>query len=315
MTARRILVTGIAGFVGPHLTTRLVRDGHTVLGLGAEPSPPSLRERLAGEWIADLRDAHAVAEAIAAARPDAVVHLAAQSSAARSFEAPAETFAINVGGTWNVLEAVRAHAPHARVLAVGTGEVYGPQPPGTRTPESTPVHPVSPYALSKAAGEAVCHVVHEAHGLDVVCARAFGHIGPGQTPRFFLPAFAQQIAAIEAGRSESVLKVGNLDVVRDLCDVRDVVDAYALLLERGVAGTDYNVCRSEGVKLSDVVARLVARARVPVRVEPDPARMRPADIAYLVGDPAVIEAACPWKAATPLDRSLDDVLTEWRRPA
>jgi GDP-4-dehydro-6-deoxy-D-mannose reductase len=140
-------------------------------------------------------------------------------------------------------------------------------------------------------------------------------VGPGQTARFFLPAFAQQIATIEAGHADPVLRVGNLDVVRDLCDVRDVVDAYARLLERGVAGSDYNVCRGEGARLADVVEQLVARARVPVRVETDPARMRPADVPYLVGDPGRIAGETGWRAGTTLEKTLDEVLAEWRTRA
>ena len=165
---------------------------------------------------------------------------------------------------------------------------------------------------NEAAADQLAAAFGPAHGLDVVRARPFGHTGPGQTPRFVIPAWAQQIAAIEAGSAEPVLRVGNLEVTRDLTDVRDVAEGYCALLERGRSGAAYNLCRGEGVRLSDVVFELASLARVPVRVEPDPARMRPADLPYLVGDPARTYAECGWRATTPFAATLADVLAEWR---
>ena len=306
-----ILVTGVSGFVGAWLARELQGRGAEVHGLGPEAEAPPLA--LAGWWIADVREPEALADAIASARPAAVVHLAGQSSAARSFEIPEETFAINALGTWNLLHAVQRAAPKARVLVVGTSEVYGPQPEGARVSESAPFRPVSPYALSKAAADAFAEVFARQHQLDVIRTRSFGHTGPGQTPRFVVPSFAQQIAAIEAGKAEPVLRVGNLEVTRDLLDVRDVVRAYAVLLERGASGAAYNVCRGEGVKLTEVVRMLIEQARVPVRIEVDPARVRPADVAYLVGDPSAIERATGWRAAIAMVQTLRDVLEESRR--
>jgi GDP-4-dehydro-6-deoxy-D-mannose reductase len=306
----RVLVTGLSGFVGRHVARVLGARGARLSGLGLDEPPEG--QAIEGWFAADLRDAATLGAGVAAAAPDAVVHLAAQSSAARSFEDPGETFTINVTGTWNVLEAVHRHAPRARVLVVGTSEVYGPQPTGTRTREDATFRPVSPYALSKAAADALAERFGREHDLDVVRTRSFGHTGPGQDTRFAVPAWAKQIAAIERGDAEPVLRVGNLDVVRDLCDVRDVAEAYAALLEHGRRGEAYNVCRGEGVKLTHVVERLVALARVPIRVAVDPARLRPADVPYLVGDPAAIEKDAGWRARTVLDRTLEEVLGEWR---
>src|SRR5437016_2868579 len=263
LDASRVLITGISGFVGPHLVRALVAVGAEIHGLGPEPAPPdSARVPLASWQVADLRERESLADAIAVARPDAIVHLAGQRSAARSFEIPEETFAINALGTWYLLEAARCAAPRARVLVVGTSEVYGPQPEGTRVAESAPFRPVSPYALSKAAADAFAEVFARQHELDVIRTRSFGHTGPGQTPTFVVPAFAQQIAEIESGRAEPILRVGNLEVTRDLLDVRDVVKAYVALLERGTSGAAYNVCRGEGVKLTEIAQMLIARARV-----------------------------------------------------
>ena len=312
MTGRTVLVTGASGFVGPHLARALAAVGARVAGLGFEPEPPA-GLALAGWHVADLREPEAVADAVARARPDAVVHLAGQSSAARSFADPDATFAANVTGTRHLLEAVRKEAATARVLVVGSGEVYGPQPEGSRAGEETPFAPVSPYAASKAEAERLAEAAGRGeHGLDVVRVRAFSHTGPGQAPAFVVPGFAQQIAAIEAGGTGAVLRVGNLEVTRDLSDVRDVVRAYVALLERGTRGAAYNVCRGEGVKLTEVVRRLVGLARVPIRVEVDPARLRPADIGWLVGDPSRIARDTGWRAELPLERTLHDVLEEWR---
>lgn len=309
----RVLVTGAGGFVGPHLARALAEAGARVrgAGLGAPPAATPLED-----WLeADFAELSQASAAVGAAPIEAVVHLAGQSSAARSFEAPEETFRANVSGTWSLLEAVRTHAPAARVVIVSTSEVYGPLEPGTRATEDAPFAPVSPYALSKAAAEELTRAYADVHRLDVVRARPFGHTGPGQTPRFVLPSFAQQIAEIERGRGEPVLRVGNLDVTRDLSDVRDIVQGYVALLERGAGGEAYNLCRGEGVNLRDLVAELVSLASVPVRIEVDPARLRPADTPWLVGDPGKAAQDTGWRAERPLAGTLRDVLDEWRQRA
>lgn len=312
-TVIRVLITGVSGFVGRHLATALAGRGDEShgFGLGEPPTEP----RLAGWQAGDVLDSDAVKVAVATSRPDAVIHLAGQSSAAVSFEQPVETYRTNANGTWTLLEAVRQHAPRARVLVVGSGEVYGPQPEGSRVAEGAPFRPVSPYALSKAAADALSDAFARRHGLAVIRTRSFGHTGPGQSPVFAVPSFARQIAEIEAGRGEPVLRVGNLEVTRDLTDVRDVVAGYLALLERGRPGAAYNVCRGEGVRLSEVVRRMVARARRPIRVEVDPARVRPADLPYLVGDPSAIAHDAGWRVSTPLDVTLDATLEDWRARA
>ena len=313
LAGARVLVTGASGFVGPHLVRALAERGAHVrgAGLGVPPGGTPLEA-----WReAELSDLAQAVEAVAAAPLDAIVHLAGQSSAALSFKDPEGTFRANVNGTWSLLEAARAHTPGARVLVVSTSEVYGSIEPGTRAAETHAFVPVSPYALSKAAAEQLASAYAATHKLDVVRARPFGHTGPGQTPRFVVPAFAQQIAGIEAGRAEPVLRVGNLEVTRDLSDVRDIVQGYCALLERGKTGAVYNLCRGEGVRLTDVVGALAALSRVKLAVEVDPARLRPADTPWLVGDPTLALEEVGWRVERPLETTLRDVLEEWRASA
>jgi GDP-4-dehydro-6-deoxy-D-mannose reductase len=312
MDARRVLVTGAGGFVASHLIPRLAQRGDTVIATGMEPVLGTHRTFLAEEYLADLRDAAAARRAVAEAAPDVVVHLAAQSSAARSFEDPVDTFLANTIGTWNLMLAIRDVAPQARVLCVGTGEVYGPQQPGTRVTEDAPIRPVSPYALSKAAADAAAQAAGSTWGLDVVRTRSFAHTGPGQTRTFVVPGWAEQIVSIERGASPPVLRVGNLAVTRDLSDVRDVADGYVALLDRGRAGAVYNVCRGTGILLSEIAQSLCAMARVPVRIEADAKRMRPSDVPYLVGDPSAAARDCGWRVTRPIEHTLADVLETLR---
>jgi GDP-4-dehydro-6-deoxy-D-mannose reductase len=279
--------------------------------VGIEPPPPESVGLFARHWRTDVRDGEALAAVIAEASPAAIVHLAGQSSAGRSFQQPIETFRVNALGTLALLEAVRSAGARIRVLVVGTGEVYGSLPAGSRAAESAPFRPVSPYALSKAAADAIAEF-HSRHGVDVVRTRSFGHIGTGQAPIFVVPSIAQQIARIETGGAEPAIRVGNLDVTRDFTDVRDVVEAYLALLDRGRSGAAYNVCRGEGTALADLVEAMRAQARAAVRIEVDPDRLRPADIPYLVGDPSAIERDTGWKAVVPLERTLGEILEEWR---
>jgi GDP-4-dehydro-6-deoxy-D-mannose reductase len=279
-----VFVTGGEGFVGTHL--RAV--------LGADAVAPD----------ADVVDGGAVAAAIESARPRAIVHLAAQSSVAASWEDAAAAWEVNVVGTVNVLEAARAKAPEARILFVSTGEVYG-RADEIPTPETAPLAPISPYAASKAAAEVACGQFGR-RGLDVVVARAFAHEGPGRDERFAVGSWTRQIAELE-GRGGGVLEVGDLSAERDITDVRDVCRAYTLLLDADVAGT-YNVASGRAVTMQQVVDVLVSLARCRVEVEQRADRMRPADIPRLAGDASRLRAATGWEPQIPLEQTLADTL-------
>lgn len=292
----RALVTGASGFAGMHLLKALQAQGAEVLSLQA-----------------DVRETEAVVQEIVAARPDAVFHLAAQAFVPRSLEDPAETYVINVRGTSSVLAAMRAlHASGvtARLLYVSSADVYGPQEPACYPlREDVLPKPSNPYAASKLAAETLVLGEVRAFGLDAVVARAFNHIGPGQSDRFAAASFARQLASIAAG-APAVLYVGDLSAKRDLLDVRDVVRAYCGLVMHGSCGEVYNVCSETAVSMREVLGELIRIARVPVEVRDDPARMRPSDVPLVYGSNAKIRAAVQWSPQIPLRHSLQDVYAD-----
>jgi GDP-4-dehydro-6-deoxy-D-mannose reductase len=298
----RVAVTGADGFVGRHLCAHLAAQGDAVLALRG-PQPPGAPT----EGAVEITDERALAAALEPFAPDAIVHLAGVSSVAHSHEAPLETFRVNTLGAVNVCATARKVAPRARVLMVGSGEVYGPTRPGERASESAPYAPTSPYAASKAAAEVAALQFHRSYGLAVIAVRPFGHIGRGQAPGFAVPSFARQLSAMRGG----VLSVGNLEPVRDLSHVEDVVRAYRLLLERGVAGEAYNIASGEGRTMRSVVEELIRASGVDARIEVDPARVRPVDLPCLVGDPSKLRAL-GWSPQRTVREALNDALAEAR---
>lgn len=332
------LVTGALGFAGLHLVRALLRDGRRVAGLGRQPGDESspaaaggfargarggdgaLRyEGPAGAFAyfeVDLRDGPAVAEAVAAARPRVIYHLAAQSSAAASFADPRGTFESNLLGALSLLEAVRALPDGERpvVVVAGSAEEYGRQPPGAPPlDESCPPAPVSPYAASKAAQTLLCLQYHRTWRLPVVLARPFAHTGPGQQPRFAFASFARQIADAEAGRGPAEVVTGDLGAVRDYLHVHDVVAAYRALAARGRPGEVYNICSGTALTMAEGLRILVAAARVPVAVRRDPGRSRPADTPRLVGDNRKLREQTGWEPASDARTALLDLLDEARK--
>jgi GDP-4-dehydro-6-deoxy-D-mannose reductase len=298
---QRLLVTGRSGFVGQSLAKALDSAEH-----GKRWSLVDIPDTL------DLRDRAAIAHLVAQARPDAVLHLAAQSAVPESIRDPETTLQINVTGTLHLLQALDAIAFHGRLLYVGTGEVYG-LVPETELPvaETRLPRPRNPYAVSKLAAEALCWQWHVSHGTDVVLARPFNHIGAGQSDRFAVSDFAHQIVAIKRGLRAPVIRVGDLDVTRDFTDVRDVIDAYFALLERGIAGEIYNVCSGAEHSLAAILRELVELGAVDVKIETEPERMRRAEQRRMRGDASKIRATTGWTATTPLRGSLRAALQSW----
>jgi GDP-4-dehydro-6-deoxy-D-mannose reductase len=308
----RALVTGAGGFVGGHLVRSLVADGVEVFAGSLDGAPPA-GDPAGARWLAlDVTSASSLAAAVAEARPDAVFHLAGQASVAGSFKDPLGTWDANATGTLRVLEALE---PGTRLVLAGSAEVYGAVPEAEQPiREERPLRPANPYAASKAAAEMACVAAASSRGVEAVIARSFNHTGPGQDPRFALPSFARQIAAIRAGRAEPVLRVGNLAARRDLLDVRDVVLAYRRLAEAGTPGTAYNVCSGAAQSMRDALDALVEISGAEVRVEVDPERVRPVDLPLLLGDPSRIRAL-GWTPDIPLRSTLADLLAAEERAA
>jgi GDP-4-dehydro-6-deoxy-D-mannose reductase len=262
---------------------------------------------------ADLNDPAAAAAVVDEVRPDRIIHLAGQSSVHLSWLDPAGTMRTNVLGIVHLLDAVRSRGLRPPVLVVGSAEEYGPTGPEEMPiREDAPLRPASPYAVSKVAQGALALLYGPAGGMRVVLTRTFHHTGPGRGEAFAESSFARQIAEIEAGRRPPVLKVGNLEAVRDFADVRDVVRAYWLLLEKGEGGKAYNVCSGRGRPVRDLLDMLLAASGARVEVRVDPERLRPSDVPAQVGDPSRLRSATGWEPRTPLDRTLTDLLADWR---
>jgi GDP-4-dehydro-6-deoxy-D-mannose reductase len=312
----RLLVTGARGFVGGHLLELLGREAAQVRVFGVvspRGSLPAATRSAARLLEADLDDPAAVAAVVAETSPDAIVHLAGQSSVQQSWLDPGGTLRTNVLGVVHLLDAARNAGLRPAVLVVGSAEEYGAVPEAELPiRETQPLRPASPYAVSKVAQGALALLYGPSGGLRVVLTRTFHHTGPGRGEAFAESSFARQIAEIERGLRPPVIEVGNLEAVRDYTDVRDVVRAYRLLLDEGEAGQAYNVCSGRGRRIGEVLEILLAASTAKVEVRVDPARLRPADVPAQVGDPARLCHATGWRPEIPLERSLADLLQDWR---
>jgi GDP-4-dehydro-6-deoxy-D-mannose reductase len=292
----RALITGGKGFVGQWLAAHLKDAGDEVAVIDIET---------------DVADGPAVRRVMSDVRPDAVYHLAAMTHVGESWDDPSRVLRVNVLGTAELLAAARTLSAAPRILVVSSAEVYGVvTPEQLPLAEDTPTAPASPYAASKLAAEAVALQAWRGFGQPVLVVRPFNHIGPGQSPNFFVPALAKRI--VEATRSGAgSLSVGTLTTRRDFTDVRDVVVAYRLLVEQGAPGTVYNVCSGRDVAMSEVAAQLLDLAGADLTLETDPALLRPVDVPVLRGDAGLLRASTGWEPTIPLATTLADVLSSW----
>ena len=315
--AMRFLITGITGFAARHLAQRLLADGHDVFGTTRRRRGVSAGV-LAPERITevDLREAAAVTEVLRRVRPDGLFHLAAITDVAASLADPDETYRVNLFGSLHVFAAVRAVVPACRVVWVGSSQAYG-DVDAAELPltERQLFRPLSPYAASKAAADLAAYQWARAAGLDIVRLRPFNHTGPGQTPLFVCADFARQITEIERGVRPPSIEAGNLEVVRDFTDVRDVVRAYALAWERGGAGEAYNVCSGIGRTPREIIDGLLRLSGVQATVTVSPERQRPIDVPALVGSAAKLQQATGWSPAISWEQTLRDLLEDFRRRA
>jgi GDP-4-dehydro-6-deoxy-D-mannose reductase len=309
----RVLVTGATGFAGRHLSSCCTALGHEVHAL-VRPGREGAVERGVRPHAADLADPDEVTALVRRLGPDGIVHLAGASSVGGSFADPLGTWRVNLGGTLSVLEALRAAAPDTPALIVTSGEIHGRVPPeALPVTADTPLRPLSPYGASKAAADVAAGQYRAAYGVAAIRVRAFNHIGPGQDPRFVLPNVARQIARAEhEGRDEVVVRVGNLATRRDFTDVRDMVRAYVLLLERGDPDEVYLACAGGSRPVSDLVEGLAPHARIPVAFRSHEALRREGEQADLYGSPERLQAATGWIPEIPLETTLADTLAWWR---
>lgn len=310
MTRHRLLVTGLPGFVGSVLAKRVEERPDapeiTLVGLNTPDEP-----------MIDIRDAHAAAAVIARLRPTAVIHLAAIASPRDAASDPAEAWAVNVIGTFNLAHAVRSHAPEARFIFAGSSEAYGAAFAEHPSPlrEDAAFQPMSVYGATKAAADLMLGQMAR-EGLAATRFRPFNHTGPGQAPAYVVSAFARQIVRIERGWQEPVMKVGNLDARRDFLDVRDVVDAYlAAALDADPVPGAFNLATGSPVAIDKILKTLIDLSPSRIDVEPDFALQRRNEIPVVSGDASSARRAFNWKPSIPLAKTLSDVLDHWRRVA
>jgi GDP-4-dehydro-6-deoxy-D-mannose reductase len=311
MDAPRILITGASGFVGQHLVSALIRQAPDIelICIDRQGGISASQEGRVSHYAVDLCNRAEVIDVVAQHLPTHIVHLAAAASGAGTDRDL--IFQVNVEGTRSLLDAAAEIAPFPRVLFVSTGYVYGDRTGLGAAVETSPLGPLwrfGAYTDSKIEAEN-CARNYPAF---TIIARPFTHIGPGQAPGFAVSSFARQIARIEAGLSEPVIKVGNLEALRDILDVRDVVEAYRLLLTSGKPGEAYNVSTQRPVDIQSLLDKLLQLAKLPVNVEVDPTRLRPADIQCSTGDSTKILTETGWRPQIPLEQTLADTLNYWR---
>lgn len=317
--AERFLITGVDGFVGRHLSRTLLARGAEVHGTVFTPAGGATAEGPPRGVIlhtADVRVQAAVDAAVAAAAPDGVFHLAGIAFVPDAQRNPTLAFDINAIGTIRVLAAVHAQAPRARVISVGSSEVYGlVEPRDLPLGEDVALRPISPYAASKAAADLAAYQWAEGVGVDALRARPFNHTGIGQRSVFVCPDFAMQIARIELGEQPPRIEVGDLDVVRDFCDVRDVVDAYVALYERGLRGEAYNICSGVGRTVRSILEDLIEFSGRAVEVVVDAAKVRPRRVPEFVGSAAKLKQHTGWQPRYAWSETLRSVLDDCRARA
>ena len=304
-----ILVTGATGFAGGHLLDTLTDHAPVVAWYRPEGRPPDATRHL--DWRpVDLLDAAAVADGIEEAAPHAIYHVAGAPQVDTSWGNVVPHLRTNLFGTHHLLDAVKQHGHPCRVLVVSSAQVY--QLSDEPLDENAPLIPPSPYGLSKLAQDLLATRAAQHDQLDVVIARPFNHAGPRQSSAFVVSSFARQIARIEAGLEPPVISVGNLDTRRDMTDVRDVVEAYVLMMRDAPAGRPYNICSGRAWKIGDLLEELLHFARQTITITVDERRLRPNDVPVVQGDASRIRAELGWEPKIPVEQTLSDTLEWWR---
>jgi GDP-4-dehydro-6-deoxy-D-mannose reductase len=312
----RALITGITGFAGSHLADLLLSKGYEVYGTYRWRSPMEnvlhIKDRI--KLIdTDIRDAHNVEKTIKTAEPDEIYHLASQSFVPSSWEAPQETLTTNIIGTVNILEGIRAANKDIKMQVAGSSEEYGlVKADELPIKEGNPLRPLSPYGVSKVAADKLACQYHYSYGLKTVVTRAFNHSGPRRGEVFVDSNFAKQIVMIEKKKTKPLMYVGNLTAQRDFADVRDVVVAYNLALQKCDFGEVYNICSEKTRTMQDVLDMLLKLTNAKIEIKQDAKRMRPSDVQVLLGDCSKFRKKTGWKPTIPYEKTLEDTLNFWR---
>ncbi len=306
----RVLITGATGFVGRHLVEHFQSvGGYELHGIARRTAPTTVSLN-----VVDLNDTSAVTEVLRRVHPDGIVHLAGFASVAQSFNEPEAAWVGNLGATQSLFRAVAAWGGQPRILFVSSGAVYG-NSLATANPctEETPLRPDTPYAASKAAADLCAYQAFCFPGLQVIRVRPFNQIGPGQGSGYSISGFAERIAKMERGQSPPVLETANLDMERDMTDVRDMVRAYRQLLERGEPGEVYNAATERPISMRSATQMLLAKAARPIELKEDKSRRRPADVQVMRVNTGKLRAATGWSPNIPFEQSLADIMDDWRR--
>jgi GDP-4-dehydro-6-deoxy-D-mannose reductase len=314
--SKKVLITGIAGFVGSHMAELLLSKGYEVHGLTRPRSKMEHLEPITDQLIlhdADLLDSHSLYNVISKIQPEYIFHLAAQSFVPTSWISPAVTLDVNIVGSANLFEAVRKSGLDTVVQIACSSEEYG-MVHENELPirETNPLRPLSPYAVSKLAMDFLGYQYNQSYGVKIIRTRGFNHTGPRRGDTFAESNFAKQVALIEKGKQEPIIKVGNLDARRDYTDVRDMVKGYLLAVEKCVPGEVYNICTGHAERIGDVLDMFISMAKVKVTIQEDPARMRPSDVQVLIGDNSVFVKQTGWKPEISFEQTMQDLLNYWR---
>lgn len=309
----KALIIGAAGFVGSYLIHHLKDDLHWDVAVTKMPQETI---PISDIKIYDLNilEQDAIIQLLAELRPDYILHLAAQSSVGLSWKDPDLTIDVNIKGSIHVLDAVRTLDYTPRILLIGSGEEYGHiLPKESPIPETNVLRPGNIYAATKACQNMLGKIYADAYKMDIILVRAFNHIGPNQTPLFVVADFCKQVAQIEAGLIEPVIHVGNLSAARDFSDVRDVVRAYALLLQHGISGETYNVGSGHAITIDEILKKILLYSKVTIQVEVDKSKFRPVDVPIIEADTSKLFACTGWKPEISIDQTIQEVLAYWRK--
>ena len=308
----KALIIGAAGFVGSYLIQHLKDDLHWEV-IATKLPQEAIKIEDIEIYDLDILKKDNILPLLQSIHPDMILHLAAQSSVGVSWKNPALTIDINIKGSIYVLDAIRELDYNPRVLLIGSGEEYGHILP-TETPirEETILRPGNIYAATKACQNMLGKIYADAYQMDIISVRAFNHIGPNQAPIFVVSDFCKQVAEIEAGQKEPIIYVGNLSAARDFTDVRDVVRAYGLLLQYGIAGETYNVGSGHAIIIEDILNQILLQAKVTIRIEVDPDKLRPVDVPIIEADTTKLYQCTKWKPDISIDETISDVLEYWR---